>query len=211
MPQKTINQTRWISKGGIQFNLMVWVTKKKSFWGDTTNYKTYKVYIHSLQLADNRTVKDRGQTNPDRGFPESLLPVKGLQRSLSGVNDNLRRCCVLLTTWPMCNTPGYVSSYKCGTKCINFDVASASRGILLFPMGNTFGQHLQDGIERHVLQNSWNRLDWRCLICWSKNWVEGGIPLRRLVHLVVVGGGKYVGAVHQLIALDDDDGGALGS
>ena len=29
------------------------------------------------------------------------------------------------------------------------------------------------------------------------------------MHLVVVGGGKYVGAVHQLIALDDDDGGAL--
>ena len=29
--------------------------------------------------------------------------------------------------------------------------------------------------------------------------------------MVVVGGGKYVGAVHQLIALDDDDGGgALG-
>ena len=110
--------------------------------------------IHTLQLADNRTVKDRGQTNPDRGFPESLLPVKGLQRSFCGVNDNLRRCCVLLTTWPMCNTPGYVSSYKCGTKCINFDVASASRGILLFPMGNTFGHHLQDGIERQVLQNS---------------------------------------------------------
>ena len=79
--------------------------------------------IHTLQLADNRTVKDRGQTNPDRGFPESLLPVKGLQRSFCAVNDNLRRCCVLLTTWPMCNTPGYVSSYKCGTKCINFDVA----------------------------------------------------------------------------------------
>ena len=110
--------------------------------------------IHTLQLADKRTVKDRGQTNPDRGFPESLLPVKGLQRSFCGVNDNLRRCCVLLTTWPMCNTPGYVSSYKCGTKCINFDVASASRGILLFPMGNTFGQEPQDGIEQHVLQNS---------------------------------------------------------
>ena len=30
------------------------------------------------------------------------------------------------------------------------------------------------------------------------------------MHLVVVGGGKYVGAVHQLIALDDDDGGAIG-
>ena len=31
------------------------------------------------------------------------------------------------------------------------------------------------------------------------------------MHLVVVGGGKYVGAVRQLIVLDDDDGGAIGS
>ena len=70
MPQKTINQTRWISKGGIQFNLMVWVTKKKNFWGDTTNYKTYKVYtLYSWQTngqwrTEDKQIQTEGSQNP---------------------------------------------------------------------------------------------------------------------------------------------------
>ena len=70
MPQKTINQTRWISKGGIQFNLMVWVTKKKNLWGDTANCETHKVYtLYSWQTigqwrTEDKQIQTEGSQNP---------------------------------------------------------------------------------------------------------------------------------------------------
>ena len=216
MPQKTINQTRWISKGGIQFNLMVWVTKKKNLWGDTTNYETQKVYtLYSWQTngqwrTEDKQIQTEGSQNPF--FQSKVSSGRSVQLMITSVGvacywqrgQCVTRLGTFLHTSVELNVSILLPQRLVESYCFQWVILLVSNS--KWPESIT-----SDGIEEHVLQNSWNRLDWRCLICWSKNWVEGGIPLRRLVHLVVVGGGKYVGAVHQLIALDDDNGGAIGS